>query len=58
MRKIWQPIAVAVVGTGLGLAVVGCGGSHSQGGDKMGGEKMGADKMGDGKMQGDKKDKN
>ena len=27
MRKIWQVIAVAVVGLGLGLAVVGCGSS-------------------------------
>ena len=43
MRKIWQLIAVAVVSLGLGFAVVGCGGSHSQGEDKMGGEKMGGE---------------
>ena len=59
MRKIWQVIAVAVVGLGLGLAVVGCGspmstGKDKMGGDKMGGGKMSGDKMGGGKMSGEK----
>jgi hypothetical protein len=40
MRKIWQVIAVTVVGLGLGLAGVGCGAAPSAGQDKMGGDKM------------------
>ena len=50
MRKIWQVIAVAVVGLGLGLAVVGCGSPMSTGKDKMGGGKMSGEKN----MEGDK----
>lgn len=57
MRKIWQLIAVAVMASGLGLAVVGCGSPTSTGKDKMGGGKMSDDKMGGGKMGGDKMDK-
>jgi hypothetical protein len=54
MRKIWQVITVAVLGVGLGLAVVGCGSSTPSGKDKMGGDKMSGDKMGGDKMGGDK----
>ena len=57
MRKIWQVIAVAVVGLSLGLAVVGCGSSTTTGKDKMGGDKMSGDKMSGDKMGGDKMDK-
>ena len=42
MRKIWQVIAVAVLGLGLGLSVVGCGSSVTTGKDKMGGDKLAA----------------
>ncbi len=55
MRKIWQVIFTAVVGLGLGVAVVGCGSPTTAGKDKMGGDKMGGDKMGGDKMGGDKK---
>jgi NADH dehydrogenase len=61
--QVGRPHNVAVVGLGLGLAVVGCGspttiasdkmGSNKMGGDKMGGDKMNGDKM-SGKMEGDK----
>ena len=50
MRKIWQVFAVAVVGLGLGFAVVGCGSATTTGKDKMGGDKMGGDKMDKEKM--------
>ena len=53
MRKIWQVIAVTVVGLGLGLASVGCGSSTPAGTDKMGGDKM-HDKMSNAKMGSDK----
>jgi hypothetical protein len=53
MRRIWQVIAVAVVGFGLGLAVVGCNPEPTAGKDKMGGDKMG-EKMKDDKMKDDK----
>ena len=33
MRKIWQVFAVAVVGLGSGLAVVGCGSATTTGKD-------------------------
>ena len=49
MRRIWQVIGVVVVGSALGLAVVGCG-SSTAATDKMQGDKMATDKM-----QGDKK---
>jgi pentapeptide MXKDX repeat protein len=63
MSKIWQAICVAVVGLGLGVAVVGC--TKSPGTedkmkdgktstDKMKGDKMEADKMATDKMKGDK----
>jgi pentapeptide MXKDX repeat protein len=60
MHKIWQVIAVAVVGLGCGLAVVGCdsatnAGKDKMSGDKMAGDKMSGDKMGGGKMGGDKR---
>ena len=57
MRKIWQVFAVAVVGLGLGFAVVGCGSATTTGKDKMGGDKMGGDKMDKDKMDKDKMDK-
>ena len=53
MRKLWQFVVVAVVGLGVGLAIVGCSSSKDTGKDKMGGDKM-EDKKGD-KMGGDKK---
>jgi pentapeptide MXKDX repeat protein len=56
MRKLWQLLAVVVVGVSLGVAVVGCGSSPSTNKDKMGSDKMGSDKMmGGDKMGGDKK---
>jgi hypothetical protein len=62
MLKIWQVIAVTVVGLGLALAVVGCEASPTAGKDKMGSDKMhdkmSTDKMGSDKMHdkmGDKK---
>ena len=52
MRKLW--LAVAVVGLGLGVALVGCSskdtGKEKKNGDKMG-DKMGGDKMGGDKME-------
>ena len=42
MQKIWQVVGVAVVGLGLGLAVVGCGPSSPTGKDKMQGERRAA----------------
>jgi hypothetical protein len=60
MRKILSLIAVMVVALGVGLAVVGCGGSttdtskNKMGGDKMKDSKMGGDKMGGEKMGGNK----
>ena len=59
MWKVWQLIIVAVVGIGVGLAVVGCDAASSTGKDKMGSDKMndgkmGGDKMGGGKMDGGK----
>jgi pentapeptide MXKDX repeat protein len=66
MRKLWQLVAVGVVGVSLGVAVVGSGlspspskdkmaGDKMMGDDKMSGEKMGSDKMGASKkLEGDK----
>ena len=54
MRKFWQVIAVAVVGLGCGLAVVGCDSATNAGKDKMSGDKMAGDKMAGDKMAGDK----
>jgi pentapeptide MXKDX repeat protein len=54
MGKVWQLIAVAVVGLSLGVAIVGCGSATTTGKDKMGGDKMGKDKMTGDKMGGDK----
>jgi hypothetical protein len=60
MCKIWQVIAVAVVGLGLSFVVVGCGSSTNSAKDKMSDGKMtddkmmAGDKMGSGKMTDDK----
>jgi hypothetical protein len=54
MRRIWMIVSTAVVGLGIGLALMGCGSSTPTGKDKMGGEKMGGEKMNGGKMGGDK----
>ena len=54
MVKFRQVIALAVVGLGLGLAVVGCGSPTTTGKDKMQGDKMQGDKMQGDKMQGGK----
>jgi hypothetical protein len=56
MSKFWQVLAVAVVGLGLTLGLVGCGSTPSTGkmGDKMGTDKMGGDKMSGDKKSGDK----
>lgn len=54
MRKVWQVLAVAVVGLGLSLATVGCGSSTAPTNDKMGGDKMKDNKMGGDKMRNDK----
>jgi hypothetical protein len=53
MRKIWHLIAVAVMASGLGVAVVGCDSPTSTGKDKMSGDKMGGSKMSGDKMGGD-----
>jgi pentapeptide MXKDX repeat protein len=52
MRKLWQLLAVVVVGASLGVAVVGCDSSPSMNKDKTGGDKMGRE-MGGEKMGGD-----
>jgi pentapeptide MXKDX repeat protein len=54
MRKVWQSVAVAVVGLGVGLALVGCDSSTPSTKDKMGGDKMNTGKMSGDKMSGEK----
>jgi pentapeptide MXKDX repeat protein len=55
MGKVWQVIAVSVVGLALSFAIVGCGSSTAPTKDKMGGDKtMGGERMKDNKMAGDK----
>ena len=56
MGKIWQLVAVTVVGLGVGLTlgIVGCDSSPQSGKDKMGAEKMDGGKMKDDRMKDDK----
>jgi len=54
MGKLRAGIVAIVVGLGLSLAVVGCGGSSGNSSDKMNPDKMGNTMSGDNNMNADK----